>query len=100
MLHHSSTMEQVTAVLDILRRHSHVWSCMNVTKTITRALLAAHQTYSTKGLHSRSLINLLFDMDNNRNLEATERQQLLDDIAAFSHVSLIHVESYVNIHHK
>lgn len=86
ILENSSTTEHVIAVLDVLRRHRHIWASMNVTKTITRSLFAAHQVYTSKGLHSRPLFVLLLDLDNDRNLEPIERQQLLADIASFSHV--------------
>jgi mediator of RNA polymerase II transcription subunit 12 len=86
ILERSTTTAHVMAVLDVLRRHRHIWASMNVTKKITRTLFVAHQVYTARGLHCRPLTALLLDMDNDRNLEPKERNQLIEDITTFSHV--------------
>jgi mediator of RNA polymerase II transcription subunit 12, fungi type len=92
LLQRSSTTEQVSTVLEVLRRHRHIWASMNVTKSIIRALFVAYQVYAAKGSHCQSLIDLLLqldlllDVDNDCKLEETERQRLMEDITNCSHV--------------
>lgn len=59
---------------------------MGVVKTIVEALYTAHQTFATNGIHSRPLAELLLELDNERYLSTSDRQDVVEESAALSQV--------------
>jgi mediator of RNA polymerase II transcription subunit 12, fungi type len=56
-------------------------------RTLTEALHAMHQMCKTRGLHSRSLLSFLIEIDANRYLDADARALIDSEITAFAQVS-------------
>lgn len=80
-------MELLTAVIETLNCHVIVWACMHSIPAITMALYNAHQMARARGIQSRALLALLLEVDNGRHLDASSREHVSADIAAFTHVS-------------
>ena len=78
--------EALSAVLQTLRQHVEIWSCLNKMKTIAEALYVTHNFWKAQGVQSRDLLELLFAIDNNVHLEPAIREQLLADRANFTRV--------------
>ncbi|KAH9924878.1 uncharacterized protein B0H18DRAFT_1119667 [Fomitopsis serialis] len=84
-LERATTHPLLVGVLETLSQHMEVWACMNVMRTIAVALYATHQYWRGRGIHSRQLLSLLTQVDKGRYLEQTQRDQVLNDISAYSH---------------
>ncbi|KAL6308224.1 hypothetical protein BKA93DRAFT_726196 [Sparassis latifolia] len=83
-LEHAASNELLTAVMETLRQHMEVWACMNIMHTIATALYASHQFWRTRGIHTRALLSLLIEVDNDRYLEPASREHILADITAYT----------------
>jgi mediator of RNA polymerase II transcription subunit 12 len=88
MLEYSTTTQALAVIMATFRRYLTIWTCMSATGTIANSLYAAHQVWKTRGLQSRDLLALLVEMDNGQFLDAAARAQVVNDIAAFTHVSV------------
>ena len=53
---------------------------------VTAALHSAHHFWRTQGLQSRALLAFLMEADSNRHLNTVAREQVLADIASYTHV--------------
>ncbi|OAX39947.1 hypothetical protein K503DRAFT_781763 [Rhizopogon vinicolor AM-OR11-026] len=85
VLSQTSHAELLTAVGEVFHRFATIWTSMNVTGIITSALYSAHLLWRTRGVQTRSLLALLIEMDDSRQLDSTARTQVENDIAAFTH---------------
>ncbi|KAH9945672.1 hypothetical protein B0H21DRAFT_744154 [Amylocystis lapponica] len=83
-LEHTYNHDLLTVVIETIRQHMEIWACMNVMKTLAGALYAAHQLFRTRGVQTRALLTLLIEVDNERHLEPTVREQILADISAYT----------------
>ena len=61
---------------------------MGVTETIVEALYTAHQTFAENGIHSRPLAELLLELDNERTLSPSNRQDVIEKSEALSQVRI------------
>ena len=77
--------ELLTAVGEVFHRFATVWTSMNVTGIIASAHYSAHLLGRTRGVQTRSLLTLLVEMDDGRQLDSTARTQIEDDVATFTH---------------
>ena len=59
---------------------------MGVVGTIVGALYTAHQTFAANGIHSRPLAELLLELDGERYLSASDRQDVIEKSVALSQV--------------
>jgi len=59
---------------------------MGVVETIVEALYTAHQTFAANGIHSRPLAELLLELDNERYLSPSDRQDVIEKSVALSQV--------------
>ncbi|TFY51580.1 hypothetical protein EVJ58_g10491, partial [Rhodofomes roseus] len=84
-LERATTHPLLVGVLETLCQHMEVWACMNVIKNVAAGLYAAHQYWRGRGIHSRQLLLLLMQVDKDCYLEPTQRDQVLNDISAYSH---------------
>jgi hypothetical protein len=64
---------------------------MGVVKTIVEALHTTHQTFATNGIHSRPLAELLLDMDSERYLNASDREDVIDKSVALAQVRVFYI---------
>ncbi|KAJ7668448.1 hypothetical protein DFH06DRAFT_1181718 [Mycena polygramma] len=84
-LQHSATVDLLTAVIDTLHRFTCIWTCMNATGTIVKALFSAHQRWKkTRGGEFRALLNLLVEFDDGRYLDEVSRSHINTDISSFT----------------
>ncbi|OCH91787.1 hypothetical protein OBBRIDRAFT_752537 [Obba rivulosa] len=84
-LEHTSSNELLVAIIQTLRQHVEVWASMDAMNTIATALFATHQAWRSRGLHNRALMAFLIEVDNGRYLGTTEREQVLNDLSAYTH---------------
>lgn len=77
--------ELLTAVGEVFHRFATIWTSMSVTGTIASALYSAHLLSRTRGVQTRSLLTLLVEIDDGRQLDSAARTQVENDIAAFTH---------------
>ena len=66
---------------------------MGVVETIVEALYTAHQSFAANGIHSRPLAKLLLELDGERYLSASDRQDVMEKSAALSQVRGSYVPS-------
>jgi len=59
---------------------------MGVVKTVVEALHAAYQAFAANGIHSRPLAELLLELDGERYLSLSDRQDVIEKSAALSQV--------------
>lgn len=59
---------------------------MEVVKAVVEALHAAHQAFAANGIHSRPLAELLLELDGERYLSLSDRQDVIEKSAALSQV--------------
>lgn len=64
---------------------------MGVVETIVMALHTSHKTFAAKGIHSRPLAELLLELDGERYLNETERQDVIEKSATLSQVRVLRV---------
>lgn len=64
---------------------------MGVVEIVVEALHAAHQTFAANGIHSRPLAELLLELDSERYLSASDRQDVIEKSAALSQVHGLYV---------
>jgi len=74
--------------MEMLRRYSPIWAGMGVLRDITLALYAAYQSCKTRGIHCRSLLGLLLEIDAGRYLEVSSRKNVEMEITSYSQVRL------------
>ena len=86
LLKHTTKTDQLVVILDTLRRYRLIWVCMGVVDIIVRALYTAHQTFAANGIHSRPLAELLLELDGERYLSASDRQDVIEKSVALSQV--------------
>jgi len=72
---------------------------MGVVETVIEALHAAHQAFAANGIHSRPLAELLLELDSERYLSASDRQDVIEKSVALSqvrgfYVPLIHTDHF------
>lgn len=84
VLSQTSHAELLTAVGEVFHRFATTWTAMNATGMITSALYSTHLLLRTQGGKTRSLLTLLIEMDDGRQLDATARTQVENDIASFT----------------
>ncbi|EMD32061.1 hypothetical protein CERSUDRAFT_162114 [Gelatoporia subvermispora B] len=85
LLEHTSSNDLLVAVIQALRQHMEVWACMDTMRTIAAALFTTHQAWRSRGLHNRTLMTFLLEVDNERYLDVTARQQVDADLSAYVH---------------
>ncbi|KAG2113880.1 uncharacterized protein F5147DRAFT_788005 [Suillus discolor] len=85
VLSQTTHAELLTAVGEVFHRFATIWTAMNVTGTITSTLYSTYLLWRTQGGKTRSLLTLIIEMDNGRQLDATAKTQVDNDIAAFTH---------------
>ena len=61
---------------------------MGVVEAIVEALYVAHQTFAENGIHSRPLAELLLELDNERFLSPSDRQDVIEKSEALSQVRI------------
>jgi len=61
---------------------------MGVVETIVEALYTTHQTFAANGIHSRPLAELLLELDCERYLSASDRQDVIEKSLALSQVHI------------
>ena len=61
---------------------------MGVVETIVEALYTAHRTFAENGIHSRPLAELLLELDNERSLSPSDRQDVIEKSEALSQVRI------------
>lgn len=59
---------------------------MRVVEAIVVALHTSHKTFAANGIHSRPLAELLLEMDGERYLSESDRQDVIEKSATLSHV--------------
>jgi len=59
---------------------------MGTVGTIVGALHTTHQTFVVNGIHSRPLAELLLELDGERHLSASDRQDVVEKSIALSQV--------------
>ena len=64
---------------------------MGVVDIIVRALYTAHQTFAANGIHSRPLAEFLLELDGERYLSASDRQDVIEKSVALSQVRGFHL---------
>ena len=74
--------------MEMLRRYSPIWAGMGVLRDITLALYTAYQSCKTRGIHCRSLLGLLLEIDAGRYLEVSSRKNVEMEITSYSQVRL------------
>ncbi|KAF9819188.1 hypothetical protein IEO21_02359 [Rhodonia placenta] len=84
-LEHTETTELLTVIIETLCQHMEVWACMNRMRDVTAALYGAHQFWRAQGVHSRALMHMLLQVDQERFLETEQRQQVLADVSIYTH---------------
>ncbi|KZT67178.1 hypothetical protein DAEQUDRAFT_673722 [Daedalea quercina L-15889] len=84
-LERATTHQLLVVVIETLCQHMEVWACMNVMRNVAAGLYAAHQYWRGRGIHSRQLLSLLMQVDKGRYLEQAQRDQVTNDVSAFSH---------------
>ena len=87
-LQRAMTLQLLVGIIETLCQHMEVWACMGAMKNVAAGLYAAHQYWRGRGIHSRQLLSLLTQVDKGRYLESTQRDQVANDISAYSHVSI------------
>lgn len=60
---------------------------MGVVETIVVALHTSHKTFAANGIHSRPLAELLLELDGERYLSESDRQDVIEKSAMLSQVS-------------
>jgi hypothetical protein len=81
--------------MEILRRYSPIWAGMGVLRDITLALYTAYQSCKTRGIHCRSLLGLLLEIDAGRYLEVSNRKSVEMEITSYSQVPSLSIWSEV-----
>jgi hypothetical protein len=71
---------------------------MGVVETVVEALYAAHQAFAANGIHSRPLAELLLELDGERYLSASDRQDVMEKSAALSQVCGFYVPPILTDH--
>ena len=59
---------------------------MGAVETVVEALHATHQAFAANGIHSRPLAELLLELDGERYLSASDRQDVIEKSVALSQV--------------
>ena len=77
--------ECLTGVVEILRR-SPIRAGMGVLRDIALALYATYQSCKTRGIHCRSLLGLLLEIDAGRYLEVLARKNVETEVTSYSQV--------------
>lgn len=75
-------------VLDTIRRHLDIWACMDVLGDVTAALFESNRTWKAAGVHVRSLVRLILEIDDCRFLDNASRQSVIDDAVHYAQVFL------------
>jgi len=78
--------ECLTIVVEVLRRYSPIWAGMGVLRDIALALYATYQSCKTRGIHCRSLLGLLLEIDAGRYLEVLARKNVETEVTSYSQV--------------
>ena len=87
-LQRAMTLQLLVGIIETLCQHMEVWACMGAMKNVAAGLYAAHQYWRGRGIHSRQLLSLLTQVYKGRYLESAQRDQVANDISAYSHVSI------------
>ncbi|KAG2121417.1 hypothetical protein BD769DRAFT_1629455 [Suillus cothurnatus] len=84
VLSQTSHAELLTAVGEVFHRFATIWTAMNATGTIASTLYSTYLLWRTQGGKARSLLTLITEMDHGRQLDATAKTQVENEIAAFT----------------
>lgn len=76
-------------IIDYLKRGLDIWVCMDALNNIVQVLLVVHHAWKSRGVHIRYLANFLLDLDDERYLDAVDRQGVVEDVLHFCQVFLL-----------
>lgn len=87
LLKYTTQTDQLVVILDTLRRYRLIWNCMEVVEAIVVALHTSHKAFAANGIHSRPLAELLLELDGERYLGESDRQDVIEKSEMLSQVS-------------
>ena len=94
LLRQTESSDLLLAIVDNIKRGLSLWACMDTIPLVMSGLVHAHQSWKSRGLYIRCLINLILEIDNRRYLDLLSRQQIIEDVRNFARVSFYFQRKY------
>ena len=94
LLRQTESSDLLLAIVDNIKRGLSLWACMDMIPLVMSGLVHAHQSWKSRGLYIRCLINLILEIDNRRYLDLLSRQQIIEDVRNFARVSFCFQRKY------